>query len=112
MFCRRPGRRQPTPRPQSNDEVLLVNPRRDPPQLAFNFLPVTFTATTFDGGEVRYTSAEQLTEIRAKLAGTHVVTRIRDSIKCIPIVDGADPYGTPTTFSLRDNKSLTMRLAE
>ncbi|MBQ1062004.1 Piwi domain-containing protein [Micromonospora sp. C41] len=89
-----------------------MNPRPGPPQLAFNFLPVTFTAATFDGGEVPYTSPEQLSALRVKLVDSHVVTRIRDSIKCIPIVDGADPYGTPTTYHLREHKPLTMRLAE
>jgi hypothetical protein len=47
-------------------------------QLAFNYLPLTFTADAFSGGVVPYESAEQLTEIRDKLAGSHVVTKTPD----------------------------------
>ncbi|WP_030443103.1 argonaute/piwi family protein [Actinoplanes subtropicus] len=82
------------------------------PQLAFNYLPVRFSAGSFDGGVVAFNSAEQLTEMRTALASSHVVARDRASIACIPIRDDADPVGTPTTFARREYKALTMRLVQ
>lgn len=82
------------------------------PQLAFNYLPVQFSAGGFDGGMVAFKTPEQLAEMRAALAGSHVVARDRASIVCIPIRDDADPVGTPATFARREYKALTMRLVQ
>jgi len=80
--------------------------------LAFNFLPVVFSADRFDGGLVEFESPERLRDLQQKLVGTHVVTRTRDGIACIPLTAGADLHGEPTSFATRDHRSLTMRLVQ
>jgi hypothetical protein len=80
--------------------------------LAFYFLPVRFSAEEFEGGLIEYESSEQLADLRAKLAGTHVVARTRRGIVCVPLDVQADLFGTPTTFRTREHQSLTMRLVQ
>lgn len=82
------------------------------PALAFNFLPVRFSAEQFEGGLVAFESPEQLTALRLNLAGTHVVTRTRSGIACIPLTTEADLRGEPTSFATRDHRTLTMHLVQ
>ncbi|MFB6772419.1 hypothetical protein, partial [Streptomyces sp. NPDC056337] len=84
----------------------------NPPVLAFNFLPVRFSADEFKGGLIEFESSEQLTDLRAKLGDSHVVAKTRTSIACIPVQADTDVYGTTTTFRTRDHRSLTMRLVQ
>ncbi|MDX3435576.1 argonaute/piwi family protein [Streptomyces stelliscabiei] len=84
----------------------------NPPVLAFNFLPVCFSADEFKGGLIEFESPEQLADLRAKLGNSHVVAKARTSIACIPVQAGTDVYGTPTMFRTRDHRSLTMRLVQ
>ncbi|GAA1632426.1 Piwi domain-containing protein [Catellatospora bangladeshensis] len=86
--------------------------RSTSPMLAFNFLPVAFSADRFDGGLVEFESSEQLRDLQQKLVGTHVVTRTRDGIACIPLTAAADIHGEATSFATRDHRSLTMRLVQ
>lgn len=86
--------------------------RSTPPLLAFNFMPVKFSAEKFDGGLVPFESQEQLAYLRTELSGTHVVSRTRDGIACIPLAEDADVHGTPTSFSTRRYQRLTMRLVQ
>lgn len=86
--------------------------RSSSPLLAFNFVPVRFSAEKFDGGLVQYESHDQLNSLRAELEGTHVVSRTRGGIACIPLVDDADSPGTMTTFPSREYRRLTMRLVQ
>jgi hypothetical protein len=51
--------------------------RRNSPQLAFNFMPVSFSAEKFEGGLVPFESPDQLNDLRAELDGTHVVSKTR-----------------------------------
>ncbi|MFF3487266.1 Piwi domain-containing protein [Streptomyces sp. NPDC002701] len=84
----------------------------NPPVLAFNFLPVRFSADEFKGGLIEFESPEQLADLRAKLGDSHMVAKTRTSIACIPVQADTDVYGTPTTFRTRDHRSLTMRLVQ
>ncbi|WP_079083882.1 argonaute/piwi family protein [Streptomyces longwoodensis] len=84
----------------------------NPPVLAFNFLPVRFSADDFKGGLIEFESPEQLADLRAKLGDSHVVAKTRTNIACIPVQADTDVYGTPTTFRTRDHRSLTMRLVQ
>lgn len=86
--------------------------RSNEPHLAFNFMPVRFSAEKFDGGLVVFESREQLVNLRSELAGSHVVARTRDGIACVPLSSDVDLCGTPTTFSTRQYQSLTMRLVQ
>ncbi|WP_316575662.1 argonaute/piwi family protein [Nocardia canadensis] len=71
-----------------------------------------FSAEKFDAGLVPYESPDQLNGLRAQLEGTHVVSRTRGGIACIPLVDEADLPGTPTTLQTREYRHLTMRLVQ
>ncbi|MFR9773264.1 argonaute/piwi family protein [Nocardia sp. SC052] len=86
--------------------------RTGSPRLAFNFMPVAFSAAKFEGGLVEFESSEQLNSLRAELAGTHVVSRSREGIACVPLSADADLRGTPTTFFTREFQPLTMRLVQ
>ncbi|MET9225827.1 Piwi domain-containing protein [Lentzea sp. NPDC003310] len=78
--------------------------------MAFNFMPVRFSAEKFEGGLVPFESRDQLVDLRSKLDGTHVVARTRDGIACVPLAPGVGVHGAPTTFSTRDYQTLTMLL--
>lgn len=82
------------------------------PQLAFNFVPVSFSADSYDGGLVDFESPEQLNALRTDLDGTHVVSRTRGGIACVPLVPDAETCGEPTTFVTREYRRLTMRLVQ
>ncbi|MEV7551933.1 Piwi domain-containing protein [Amycolatopsis sp. NPDC089917] len=82
------------------------------PLLAFNFLPVKFTSGAFKGGLVDFVSHEHLDSLRAELAETHVVSRTRGGVACIPLTDDAEERGTPTTFVTREYQRLTMKLVQ
>jgi hypothetical protein len=87
--------------------------RSSSPSLAFNFMPVSFSANRFDGGLVEYASdPEQFARLSAELAGSHVVAKTRDGIACVPLATDAELFGKPTTFATRDYQSLTMRLVQ
>ncbi|MBF6276736.1 MULTISPECIES: hypothetical protein [Nocardia] len=86
--------------------------RTSSPQLAVNFVPVRFSADHFVGGLVQYESGDQLKSLRAELEGTHVVSKTRGGIACVPLVADADLCGTPTTFAIREYRRLTMRLVQ
>ncbi|SDJ00459.1 hypothetical protein SAMN05192558_104142 [Actinokineospora alba] len=86
--------------------------RQGSPQLAFNFVPVTFSAETYDGGLVDFESSDQLNALRAELENTHVVSRTRGGIACVPLVADAKTHGKPTTFATRNYRRLTMRLVQ
>ncbi|GLW84802.1 hypothetical protein Aglo02_24420 [Actinokineospora globicatena] len=73
-------------------------------------MPVTFSAESFAGGLVEYESNDQLDALRAELVDTHVVSRTRAGIACVPLTADADVRGTPTVFATREHRSLTMRL--
>ncbi|MFI5591680.1 Piwi domain-containing protein [Amycolatopsis sp. NPDC051758] len=87
-------------------------PRLGAPQLAFNFVPVNFSTETFDGGLVDFESSDQLNALRRDLEGTHVVSRTRGGIACIPLIADAAVHGTPTTFITKEYRRLTMRLVQ
>ncbi|MFI7492074.1 Piwi domain-containing protein [Micromonospora echinaurantiaca] len=80
--------------------------------MAFNYLPVAFSADTFVGGLIDFESPEQLDLLRRKLTDTHVVTRTRDGIACIPVSADAEDHGRPKSFSTREYQPLTMRLVQ
>lgn len=84
----------------------------DSPLLAFNFLPVRFSAEEFKGGLIDFESPEQLIHLRTELTGTHVVARTRSGIACVPLKADADLRGAPTTFRTRDHQPLAMRLVQ
>ncbi|MFD7957139.1 Piwi domain-containing protein [Streptomyces anthocyanicus] len=91
---------------------MEASSRMNSPLLAFNFLPVRFSAEEFKGGLIDFESPEQLIQLRTELAGTHVVARTRSGIACVPLQADADLRGTPTTFRTRDHQSLAMRLVQ
>ena len=81
------------------------------PALAFNFLPVKFTDASFDAGTQPYKSPEQLDALRARLAKTHSVIRLRSQIVCVPIAPDAETVGESTRFDTRGpNLALTAYL--
>lgn len=100
---------QPSRQSERNGRLNEM-PRPSSPLLAFNFMPVSFLAEEFDGGLVEFESRERLVDLRAKLAGAHVVARTWVGIACIPLVVDVDLCGTPTTFVTHEYRSLTMRL--
>lgn len=83
------------------------------PALAFNFLPVKFTDASFDAGTQSYESPEQLAALRARLAKTHRVIRLRDQVVCVPVAPDAETVGEATRFDTRGpNLALTAYLLQ
>ncbi|CRK59317.1 hypothetical protein [Alloactinosynnema sp. L-07] len=81
--------------------------------MAFNFLPVKFTDASFDAGTQSYKSPEQLDALRARLAKSHSVIRLRSQIVCVPITRDAEVVGEPTRFDTRGpNLALTAYLLQ
>ena len=82
------------------------------PLLAVNFLPVTYTAGKFPADMIPFESPEQFRELRAKLAGTHVVTRAGDRIACVPLSAEAPSVGKRTELDVREDRRITAHLVE
>ena len=82
------------------------------PLLAVNFLPVTYTADKFPADMIPFESPEQFRELRAKLAGTHAVTRAGDRIVCVPISAEAPSVGKRTELDVREDRRITAHLVE
>jgi hypothetical protein len=81
--------------------------------LAFNFLSVKFTDNSFEAGTQPYESPEQLDALRARLANTHSVIRLRSQIVCVPVAPDAETVGESTTFDTRGpNLALTAYLLQ
>ena len=74
------------------------------PLLAVNFLPVTYTAGKFPADMIPFESPEQLGELRAKLDGTHVVTRAGGQIACVPLSADSPAAGRRTELDVRDDR--------
>lgn len=70
------------------------------PALVFNYLPVQFAKASFGAGSVAYESSEQLEGLRARLAKTHTVIRLRDQVVCVPFVSDSELVGDPVTFGV------------
>jgi Piwi domain len=81
-------------------------------RLAFNFLPVQIIAGDFGGGVLPYESAEQLRELRARFAESHVV--MRRGAQIITAAFGADAavVGDERRFSATRDLEIVMRLVE
>ena len=82
------------------------------PLLAVNFLPVTYTADKFPADMIPFESPEQLRELRAKLAGTHAVTRAGDRIACVPLSADAPAVGRRTELDVREDRRIAAHLVE
>lgn len=83
------------------------------PALAFNFLPVKFTDASFEAGTQPYESPEQLDALRARLAKTHSVIRLRNQIVCVPAMQDAEIVGESATFDTGGpNLALTAYLLQ
>jgi hypothetical protein len=82
------------------------------PLLAVNFLPVTYMADKFPAGMIAFESAEQLTELREDLTGTHVVTRVGDQIACVPLSADAPAVGRQAELDVREDRLIAARLVE
>ena len=82
------------------------------PLLAANFLPVTYTADKFPADMIPFESPEQLRELRAKLAGTHAVTRAGDRIVCVPLSAEAPSVGRRAELDIREDRRITAHLVE
>ena len=82
------------------------------PLLAVNFLPVTYTADKFPADMIPFESPEQLRELRAKLAGTHAVTRAGDRIVCVPLSAEAPSVGRRAELDVREDRRITAHLVE
>lgn len=82
------------------------------PLLAVNFLPVTYTADKFPADMIPFESPEQFRELRAKLAGTHAVTRAGNRIACVPISGEAPSVGKRTELDVREDRRITAHLVE
>jgi hypothetical protein len=80
--------------------------------LAVNFLPVSYTADKFFADIVPFETSGQLRELRAKLAGTHVVTRAGDRIACVPFSNEAPSVGARAELDVRDDRRIAARLVE
>ena len=82
------------------------------PLLAVNFLPVTYTADKFPADMIPFESPEQFRELRAKLAGTHAVTRAGDRIVCVPLSAEAPSVGRRAELDVREDRRITAHLVE
>ena len=82
------------------------------PLLAVNFLTVTYTAGKFPADMIPFESPEQLGELRAKLDGTHVVTRAGAQIACVPLSADAPAAGRRTELDVRDDRRIAAHLVE
>ena len=82
------------------------------PLLAVNFLPVTYTADKFPADMIPFESPEQLGELRAKLDGTHVVTRAGGQIACVPLSADSPAAGRRTELDVRDDRRIAAHLVE
>ena len=82
------------------------------PLLAVNFLPVTYTADKFPADMIPFESPEQFRELRAKLAGTHAVTRAGDRIACVPLSADAPAVGRRTELDVREDRRIAAHLVE
>jgi hypothetical protein len=91
------------------------NPRRraapaEGPAFSLNFLPVTLSASRFDGGLLPFETPEGLRALRVAHAATHVLHRQGDLIACVPLKKGAATLGAPRSFATGDHPGLVRKL--
>lgn len=79
--------------------------------MLLNHLPITFSAPSFVGFRLPYQSSDQIKGLRKRLAKTHFVLRMGDSVLLFPYDSSAKTDGEATTFDTMEDHSIANALA-
>ena len=82
------------------------------PSLRLNFIPITFTKSSFKGSVLPYEGEEQLSNLRNEYKDSHVFRREGNVIQCVPLSESSEILGEEREFKVAEDFVLLRYLVQ
>ena len=83
-----------------------------PPRLRLNFIPITFTKSSFKGSVLPYEGEEQLKSLRNQYRNSHVFRREGKVIQCVALSESSEILGEEREFTIAEDFVLLRYLVQ